>query len=328
MKLALKEANLLITAGGAFALSGCVPLSNTMNVVSSAIADVWYGVEYPGFMRAMEPTKYTAQIIQLEPYDAKKIPVLLIHGLANSPITWRPMIKALLADPEIATHYQLWVFSYPSGYPYPYSTIYLRSELDRIDRTYPHHKSIVVIGHSNGGCIARLLVTDSGMTLWRAVFDDRSSAQVQMDANEKEIFERALIFKHQANISRVILLSAPLRGSYMASDQLGQLGSFLIELRTDLPNSIDTLKPENRFVRAINTLKVAPGIPYHVIIGDRGLGDREKSNDGIVAYWSSHLDGAASELIVPSGHASHASRQGIAEVIRILHLNLIQKSGG
>jgi hypothetical protein len=88
MKLALKEANLLITAGGAFALSGCVPLSNTMNVVSSAIADVWYGVEYPGFMRAMEPTKYTAQIIQLEPYDAKKIPVLLIHGLANSPITW------------------------------------------------------------------------------------------------------------------------------------------------------------------------------------------------------------------------------------------------
>jgi hypothetical protein len=84
-----------------------------------------------------------------------------------------------------------------------------------------------------------------------------------MDANEKEIFKRALIFKHQANISRVILFSAPLRGSYLASDQLGQLGSSLIELRADLPNSIDTLKPENRFVRAINTLKVAPRIPNH-----------------------------------------------------------------
>jgi hypothetical protein len=43
-------------------------------------------------------------------------------------------------------------------------------------------------------------------------------------------------------------------------------------------------KPENRFVRAINTLKIAPRIPYHAIIGDRGLGDRVKSSDGIVAY--------------------------------------------
>ena len=39
-------------------------------------------------------------------------------------------------------------------------------------------------------------------------------------------------------------------------------------------------------------------------------------------YWSSHLDGAQSELVVPSGHSAHQNPQAIAEVKRILKLNL------
>jgi len=46
-------------------------------------------------------------------------------------------------------------------------------------------------------------------------------------------------------------------------------------------------------------------IPYHSIIGDRGRGDTPNSSDGVVPYWSSHLDGAQSEKIVPSEHGSH-----------------------
>src|SRR5207249_914286 len=44
-------------------------------------------------------------------------------------------------------------------------------------------------------------------------------------------------------------------------------------------------------------------------------------SDGVVAYWSSHLDGAKSERIVPSGHGSPLNPQAIAEVHRILQLN-------
>ena len=69
-----------------------------------------------------------------------------------------------------------------------------------------------------------------------------------------------------------------------------------------VPNSIDTLDPNDRFVQLVNQLPLAPGIPYNSIIGDRGRGDTPKSSDGVVAYWSSHLDGAQSELIVPSNH--------------------------
>ena len=86
------------------------------------------------------------------------------------------------------------------------------------------------------------------------------------------------------------------------------------------PNSIDTLSPKNRFVVEVNKLPITPGIPYYSIIGDRGHGDTPQSSDGVVAYWSSHLDGAQSELIVPSNHSSPHNPQAIAEVRRILEL--------
>jgi hypothetical protein len=64
------------------------------------------------------------------------------------------------------------------------------------------------------------------------------------------------------------------------------------------------------------------GVPYHSIIGDRGKGDTPESSDGVVPYWSSHLDGAASEKIVPSGHGSNENPEGIEEFRRILHNSL------
>jgi len=89
---------------------------------------------------------------------------------------------------------------------------------------------------------------------------------------------------------------------------------------------VDTLAPNNRFVRNINTIPITPGIPYHSIMGDRGKGGnkdhtRPVSSDGIVPYWSSHLEGAQSELIVPSSHSAHQNRQAMVEVQRILRLN-------
>ena len=58
----------------------------------------------------------------------------MTHGLQDTPATWAPLLNELRADPEINTHYQFWVFSYPRGYPFPYSAELLREELDRIGR--------------------------------------------------------------------------------------------------------------------------------------------------------------------------------------------------
>jgi hypothetical protein len=83
-------------------------------------------------------------------------------------------------------------------------------------------------------------------------------------------------------------------------------------------NSVDTLSPKSRFVNAINNIPMTPGVPYDTIIGDRGRGDSPNSSDGIVPYWSSHMDGAQSEHIVPSNHSAHQDPHAIADVLQIL----------
>jgi len=295
--------------------------------------------------RLLNPAKYaeTARISRLQPYDPNKTVVLVVHGLMDSPATWTPMLNRLRGDGDIRRNYQFWFYSYPSGYPYPYSAAILRHELDAAEKRFPLRKKMVVIGHSMGGCISRLLITDTGDKLWIKLFN-KPPEQVQLSPESKKIFMDALIFRHRPEVGRVIFISAPLRGSDLASNWLGRIGSSLVRAPSTLlsagssalkittfhsgdlklkriPNSVDTLAPNNRFVKAINTIPITPGIPYHAIMGDRGRGDAPNSSDGVVPYWSSHMDGATSELIVPSAHPAHQNPQAIKEVHRILVLN-------
>ena len=55
----------------------------------------------------------------------------------DTPATWVPLINDLRSDKEIRRNYQFWFYSYPSGYPYPYSALILRQELDAIEKKYP-----------------------------------------------------------------------------------------------------------------------------------------------------------------------------------------------
>jgi hypothetical protein len=71
----------------------------------------------------------------------------------------------------------------------------------------------------------------------------------------------------------------------------------------------------------INKIPIVPGIPHHTIQGDRGKGDTPNSSDGVVPYWSSHMEGAQSECIVPSDHSAHQNPKAFDEVARILKLN-------
>jgi pimeloyl-ACP methyl ester carboxylesterase len=295
--------------------------------------------------RLLRPAKYaeTARIARLQPYDPNKTVILVVHGLMDTPATWTLMINTLRGDEEIRRNYQFWFFSYPSGYPYPYSAAILRRELDAIETKFRLHKPMVVMGHSMGGCISRLLITDTGDKLWMELFGKRPE-DVNLKPEQKQLFTETLIFKRRPEVGRVIFIAAPLRGSDLAANRLGRIGSSLVRLPVTLlragdalrmmtftagdlrlkriPNSVDTLAPTNRFVKAINKIPMAKGIPYHSIMGDRGRGDTPNSSDGVVPYWSSHLDGAESEIIVPSSHNAHQNPQAIQEVRRILKLHV------
>ena len=298
-----------------------------------------------GFSGVINPERFAdrARLIQLQPFDPDRTPVIFVHGLQETPASWAPMINSLRNDPKIRTHYQFWFYSYPSGYPYPYSAALFRRELDGVKGAFPNHKRVVLIGHSMGGMICRLMMIDTGDRIWRDFFST-PPAQTPLTSDTRKLVEEALVFNHRPDVERVIFISTPHRGSTMASSWIGRFGAALVHtprlftpiyasvkplLINDpaarplnrMPNSVDTLEPNDRFVQSANKLPMAPGIPYHSIMGDRGRGDTPNSSDGIVPYRSSHLAGAQSELIVPSGHGAQYNPEAIQEVARILKLD-------
>ncbi len=295
--------------------------------------------------RVLNPEKYahTAAIERLQPFNPNKTVVLVIHGLKDSQATWTPMINKLRSDPAIRKHYQFWFYSYPTGYPFPYSAAILREELDEVEKQFAKLKPMVVIGHSMGGCISRLLLTDGGNELWMKIFG-RPRDEVPLSPNTREYFRQELFFRHRPEIGRVIFIAAPLRGSNMASGWIGRLATLIIrepalsseasqemlrvtnireeELKPKRrANSVDSLSPKSRFLNAMNAIPMTPGVPYNTIIGDRGRGDSPNSSDGVVPYWSSHMKGAESEHIVASDHSAHQNPQAIVEVLHILKLH-------
>ena len=298
-----------------------------------------------GWAQMLRPEKYahTARIARLQPYDPAKIPVICVHGLMDSPMTWVPFLNTLRGDKAIRQRYQFWFYSYPSGYPYPHSAAIMREHLDAINRLYPDHKKEILIGHSMGGMISRMMITDSGMKLWDAYFQ-QPPAQLTVSPETRKFLSDSLIFQRRPEVSRVVFISTPHRGSDSAAGWLGKVGRWLVKVPAFVmqinaetrnlpagtkiagltPNSIERLSPDDPFIRTFNTIPTVSGVPYHSIMGDRGKGgnkDRTKpvSNDSFVPYWSSHLDGAQSELVVPSRHSAHQNAKAIEEVRRILH---------
>jgi pimeloyl-ACP methyl ester carboxylesterase len=284
------------------------------------------------------PDKYRARarLIRLQPFDPKRTPVIFVHGLASGPLYWTPMINNLVEDPEIRRRYQFWVFWYPTGYPFPYSAVQLRNELDDIKKVFPNSKRVVLVGHSLGGLVVRLLVTDAGERIWRDLFN-KSPAEMQLTGSAAQLLKQSLIFNHRPDVERAIFITTPHRGTTVASHWWRRMLARLIkqprsfsEIRAivnadpaaqhlkRIPNCVETLAPDDPIVLALDKLPVAPQIPFHTIEGDRGRGDAPNSDDGMVPYWSSHLDCAASEIVIPSGHAAQVHPEGIAEVRWIL----------
>jgi pimeloyl-ACP methyl ester carboxylesterase len=281
----------------------------------------------------------------LQPYDPDRIPIVFVHGLFSTPFTWVETINGLQADPEIRRHYQFWVFAYPTGNPILYSSLRLREELAKVDKLYPNHKPLVVVGHSMGGMLTHAQVTTVTEKMWEKDKTLGATAKSIFSKNANDsLVVRSMTFRANPRIKRVVFVCTPHRGSNIASGGIGKFGISLITLPLNiaatmkdaltsqqiaqltgsskrLPNSVSGLKPTNPAFPVVNSAPMT--VPYHSIIGDRGKGDSPNSTDGVVAYWSSHLDGAKSEKIVPGPHGSTALPETIAELDRILKLNLV-----
>jgi pimeloyl-ACP methyl ester carboxylesterase len=277
----------------------------------------------------------------LQPYDPDRIPLVFVHGLISTPFTWVQTINGLQADPEIRKHYQFWVFAYPTGNPVLYSSLLLREELARVEKLYPNHKDYVLVAHSMGGLLTQAQVTTMSRADWEKTLG-APAMQLFSQLKPADLVSKATNFKANRRIKRVVFICTPHRGSQMASGGLGSFAIKLISLPTDLattmkseipqetlrkmnngrlPNSVSNLEPKAPYLKVLNKLRIQT--TYHSIVGNRGKpGPLADSSDGVVPYWSSHIDGAKSECIVPGPHGLCEFPQTIAELDRILRLHL------
>ena len=102
----------------------------------------------------------------LRPYRRSRIPVVFIHGLWSSPWSWSRMIELLEADDSIRERYQFWTFGYSTGDPIPYSADLLRRALQEArgrldpDGADPAFDRMVLVGHSMGGLLAKMMILE------------------------------------------------------------------------------------------------------------------------------------------------------------------------
>ncbi len=300
------------------------------------------------------PDRYMEEsgVYFITPYDPEKIPVVFVHGLVSSPDAFKNMINELAPEPWFRERYQIWLYNYPTGNPWIYSSMKFRElmrETCSYARTKGHDgnlKRMVVVSHSMGGLITRSSVTDPKSVFYDANFN-KPLDQLRVSGETRKLIEDAAFYQPLTEPERVVFLAVPHRGSPMANLRPALWFSKLIRLPKTLtielldgmlqaaedvaqgedpsrrlPTSINSLSPDNPATLALNQLPLPDKIAAHSIIGDRGKGNTPESSDGVVPYWSSHVSPVASEKIVPSNHSVPDSPEAAEELKRILKLHL------
>lgn len=290
-------------------------------------------------------------LYMFEPYQPGKIPVLFVHGLWSSPITWMEMYNDLRNSPEIRDRYQFWFYLYPTGHPFWVSAARLRNDLDELRQLLdPNHQEpaldqMVLVGHSMGGLVSRLQTLNSRDDFWHMVSDepfDRFEAEPPM----RDAVGRVLFFHPNPSVRRVITIATPHRGSEFSNDATQWLANKMISLPQQMlagrdkfisqnkeilkdtrffkiQTSIDSLAPSSPVFDAMLHAQRAPWVHYHnvvAVVPKKGfLGTVAAGTDGVVAEKSAKMDDVDSELVVSADHTTvHAHPKTVLEVRRIL----------
>lgn len=286
-------------------------------------------------------------IYMREPFQPGKIPVVFVHGLASDPQTWSQLESDLVSNPAILQRYQLWLFRYDTGSPFLSSAAMLRRHLATIHQTYdpsrcdPNMTRVVLVGHSMGGLLAKLQVTTSGDTLWQSAAT-RPLDTIVTDPATRADLASAFYFHPSPDVTRVIFIATPHRGSSEATNFVGRVSSALVEdppqwrarheqlirdnpgafrreISEGIPTSVDLLEPDSEILEATTRICFRPDVRLHTILGNWEWANTQEPSDGIVPVASARLYGSETELDVNARHTRIQNRPETArEVTAIL----------
>ena len=315
--------------------------------------DLWYIGKK---MFRLGKISYPSDIYTQHTYEKGKIPVVFVHGTMSSFVWWSEMLNTLYSYAEIRNNFQFWFFLYDSGKPTLFSTRELREAIQKkIKECDPNNtdsamQNMVVIGHSQGGSLTRLLTIDSGEMIINTL-TGKNIDELNISEKEKKKVIKLTVLKPMPSIKRVIYMSTPHRGSFRANSLTRKLTRWFIKLPQNVietlgslenllsdeiefdylkkyNTSVDSMSPDNIFLHNFAKMPTADGIKAHSIIAIDGDEHPPDGDDGVVKYTSAHLDGVESEFIVRSGHSSQLEPSSIEEVRRILlkHLKETNKT--
>jgi hypothetical protein len=208
---------------------------------------------------------------------------------------------------------------------------------------------MVVIGHSQGGLLTKMTAIDSGTRFWDLSFR-RPIYTLRVSEETRDLLRRTVFVTPLPFVTRVVFLATPHRGSYLTLSRItGWVAGFIkapfavARVLTDVvtrdrdalalsagqsmprtPTSLDQMNPNDRFLKTLAEIPLAPGVASHSIIPVQGTGSVDDGVDGVVAYRSAHLVGVESELVVQSGHSLQDQAETVEEVRRILLIHLRQ----
>ena len=279
-----------------------------------------------------------------------KVPIIMLHGLNSDPLIWKYLTMSILNEPALFSRYQIWHVYYPSGPP-PFYTASrtrddLRSFLTELDSPAVAEHA-VIIGHSMGGIISKLLATKTNFTLWDTAFNKRPDELLTEDFTEvKKVFIFDPVFKK----SKIFFIDTPFKGSEVANSTIASIGTFLVTLPTEFtglfqkffdrvgsqiiteemqpfflnygPNSIQVLRPGHPLMKTLYDLPIS-GDAYTIVGSNSALKCQETTScadisDGVVSFNSANYRYAKEQIIAPSSHDSFQSTEAINFILRKL----------
>lgn len=291
-------------------------------------------------------------IYMLEPYNPNKKIIVLVHGLASSPEAWIAVTNDIMGDAILREHYQVWQIFYSTNMPILESRfqIYalLKQAFGSLNPKDAAAQDAVLIGHSMGGIISRLLVSDADISKQPLeLMNNRQQARLR----KHPVIGERLKMKPIENFDRAIFLAAPHRGTDYAdrwftlaarkiikipatflttladtltSDDV-DLKDFVKTLTNDvIQNGPSDLSKKSKFMELTASIPPEKGLVFHSIMGNITKSDDPNViTDGIVPYKSAHLDGAVSEKIFTGGHSIQETPEAVLELRRILRQHLV-----
>lgn len=266
------------------------------------------GVGYLSLL-TRQPEANLPKLFMLEPYDPDKRVLIMIHGLASSPATWVNLTNDIFNDDKLRDNYQVWQIFYPTNLPILENRYQIQKLLKATyKQTDPNgqnraSKNSVIISHSMGAVIARMMLSDDNLTQNLDALDDQnilSNNRRQIDAMLKREFGQAELGKRfeletLPQVDTAVFLSAPFQGTDYADRwftralrRIIYLPISLVKTVTDnlatiatqgdlaqnplgalyLQNGASQLSNKSSFIQLTKDITINDRITYHSIIAN------------------------------------------------------------